>query len=135
MAKRKEEGLSFDDSALAELEEKYYDIFKDLDLTDATASLDTLNQKIANGVEGAEELKKNLTAEGNSLDISNQFSDLVKSGVLDDISEEISKLSDEAGNIDVSATRELVDSNKELKNIMDAFNVSGYAMGKILTDI
>lgn len=135
MAKRKEEGESFDAEALEEIENQYYDIFKDLDLTDATASLDTLNQKIANGVEGAEELKKNLTAEGGSLDISNQFSDLVKSGVLEEISEDIAKLSDEAGNIDVSATRELVDSNKELKNIMDAFNVSGYAMGKILTDI
>jgi hypothetical protein len=57
------------------------------------------------------------------------------SGALDAIAEDIAKISDEVGNIDVTATRELVDSNTELKNIMDEFNVSGYAMGKILTDI
>jgi hypothetical protein len=60
---------------------------------------------------------------------------LVTSGVLDEISEDIAKLSDEAGNIDVTATRELVDGNQSLKRVMDEFNVSGYAMGKILTDI
>ena len=135
MAERKEEGLSFNEQALADLENQYYDIFQELDFTDATASLEILNQKIEQGSEEAAELKENLTSKGSSLDISNQFSDLLQSGVLDEISEDIAKLSDEAGNIDVSATRELVDSNKELKNIMDEFNVSGYAMGKILTDI
>ena len=117
------------------LQQEYYNIFKDINLDDPTAALEVLNQKIEQGNEKAQELKENLTAKGQPLDISNQFKDLLTSGVLDEISEEIAKISDSAGNIDVSATRELVDSNTELKNIMDEFQVSGYAMGKILTDI
>lgn len=123
------------DNWLSGIKEKYYSIFQDLDLTDANESLAILNSKIEKGVEGAEELKEVLTSSGGQLDISSQFSDVLSSGALDSISEDIAKLSDEAGDIDVAATRELVDSSSELKAIMDEFNLSGYAMGKILTDI
>ena len=135
MSAKKAQLTDITSSEFDNLQQEYYDIFKDINLDDPTASLEVLNQKIEQGNEKAQELKENLTAKGQPLDISNQFKDLLTSGVLDGISEEIAKISDSAGNIDVSATRELVDSNTELKNIMDEFQVSGYAMGKILTDI
>ena len=120
--------------ALKELENEYYDIFSEINLEDTLGTLDSLNQMIAEGVPEAKELKENLIASG-ELSLSTSFEQLYKSGVLDELGEDIAKLSDEAGNIDVTATRELVDSNQELKAVMDDFNVSGYAMGKILTDI
>lgn len=126
---------NFSAEDLQNLEDTYYNIFKEIDLENATYSLDALNEMIEDGVEGAQELKDNLTMRGGALDLSSQFATLLADGTLDAISEEISKISDTAGNIDVSATRELVDSNVALKNIMDEFNISGYAMGKILTDI
>ena len=135
MSAKKAQLTDITSSEFDSLQQEYYNIFKDINLDDPTVALEVLNQKIEQGNEKAQELKENLTAKGQPLDISNQFKDLLTSGVLEEISEEIAKISDSAGNIDVSATRELVDSNTELKNIMDEFQVSGYAMGKILTDI
>jgi hypothetical protein len=109
-------------------------VFSEINLDDTVGTLNSLNQMIADGVPEAEELKENLIASG-ELSISSSFEQLYKSGILDELGEDIAKLSDEAGNIDVTATRELVDSNQELKTVMDEFNVSGYAMGKVLTDI
>ena len=126
------------DDVFSEQAQDSYDIFSKIDVTDPTKSLQILNEEIERGsnlAKEAKEVKENFSTEGGFLDLSNQFADLLSSGTLDEIGEEISKISDEAGNIDVTATRELVDSNTELKNIMDEFNVSGYAMGKILSDI
>jgi pyruvate/2-oxoglutarate dehydrogenase complex dihydrolipoamide acyltransferase (E2) component len=89
-----------------------YKVFQNLDPTNATGTLESLNQMIAQGSEKAEEIKEKYIEKGGIIDLSSQFSDLITSGVLDAISEDIAKLSDEAGNIDVSATRKLIDENK-----------------------
>lgn len=120
---------------LEEITKQYTTLFENLDMSKPTQALEVLDQKIEEGVEGAEELKEALMSSGAGLDMAHQFGELYSSGILDELGEDIVKLSDEAGAIDVTATRELVDSNSALKNIMDQFNVSGYAMGKILTDI
>ena len=119
---------------LQDLENQYQQVFSQIDVTDSIGTLDSLNQMIAEGVSEAKELKDSLIAAG-SISASKSFEQLYKSGILDELGEDIAKIADEAGNIDVTATRELVDSNVELKKIMDEFNVSGYAMGKVLTDI
>jgi hypothetical protein len=110
-------------------------LYENMPIDNTVEAIKFLNSEIEKGNEAALEWKNASTQEGGIYDLSNAFMDLETSGALEAISKEIGELVDANGEIDVTKTRELVDSNEQLKFVMDEFNVSGYAMGKILTDL